>query len=203
MRLGSVPLEEGAHARRSDPRRLPRRNHYQEGTGFLGPATQGGRPPESVVPGATAGAIRHRAAALRRWREGEPVAGLCAEPGVPRATLFRWRSRFEEAGLGGLADRVHVGRASELDPVLEQVIRTVRLLGPCAERPRAPAVPGHGIWCQRVDAPDQEPMPSHRSISSRDGTRPVDVTAASIRTTGTVKSTPRATISNGSVACRT
>ena len=46
----------------------------------------------------------------------------------PPATLFRWRSRFEEAGLGGLADPVHVGRASELEPVLEQVILTVRLL---------------------------------------------------------------------------
>ncbi len=32
------------------------------------------------------------------------------------------------AGLGGLADPVHVRRASELDPVLEQVILTVRLL---------------------------------------------------------------------------
>ena len=113
---------------KSDPRSLPRRNHYQEGPGFLFLATQGGRPPESVAPGATAGAVRHRAAALRRWREGEPVAGLCAELGVHRATLFRWRSRFEEAGLGGLADPVHVGRASELDPVLEQVILMVRLL---------------------------------------------------------------------------
>ena len=112
---------------KSDPRSLPRRNHYQEGPGFLFLATQGGRPPESMAPGATAGAIRHRAAALRRWREGEPVAGLCAELGVHRATLFRWRSRFEEAGLMGLADPVHVGRASELDWVLEQVILTVRL----------------------------------------------------------------------------
>ncbi len=28
---------------KSDPRRLPRRNHYQEGPGFLFVATQGGR----------------------------------------------------------------------------------------------------------------------------------------------------------------
>jgi transposase InsO family protein len=113
---------------KSDPRSLPRRNHYQEGPGFLFLATQGGRPPQPVAPCASACIIRRRAAALRRWREGEPMAGLCAELGVHRATLFRWRSRFEEAGLVGLADPVHVGRASDLDPLLEQVILTVRLL---------------------------------------------------------------------------
>ena len=113
---------------KSDPGRLPRRNHYQEGPGFLFLATQGGRPPGSVAPGASAGIIRRRASALRRWRDGEPIAGLCAELGVHLATLFRWRSRFEEAGLVGLADPVHVGRASTLDPILERVILTVRLL---------------------------------------------------------------------------
>jgi hypothetical protein len=30
---------------KSDPGRLPRRNHYQEGPDFLFLATQGGRPP--------------------------------------------------------------------------------------------------------------------------------------------------------------
>ena len=72
---------------KSDPRRLPRRNHYQEGPGFLFLATQGGRPPESVAPSPSALVVRHRAGALRRWREGEPVAGLCAELAVHRATL--------------------------------------------------------------------------------------------------------------------
>jgi len=113
---------------RSDPRSLPRRNHYQEGPGFLFLATQGGRPPGSVAPGASAAIIRQRGAALRRWREGEPITGLCTELGVHRATLFRWRSRFEEQGLVGLADPVHVGRVSTLDPRLERVILTVRLL---------------------------------------------------------------------------
>ena len=30
----------------ANPRRLPRRNHHQEGPGFLFVATQGGRPPD-------------------------------------------------------------------------------------------------------------------------------------------------------------
>ncbi len=51
---------------KSDPRTLPRRNHYQEGPGFLFLATQGGRPPESVAPSAAARVVRHRAAALGR-----------------------------------------------------------------------------------------------------------------------------------------
>jgi transposase InsO family protein len=75
-----------------------------------------------------AATIRRRAGALRRWREGEPIAGLCAEFGVHRATLFRWRTRYDEAGLVSLADPIHIGRPSELDPILERVIVTVRLL---------------------------------------------------------------------------
>lgn len=57
---------------RSDPGRLPRRNHYQEGPGFLFLATQGGRPLEADVAGDVAGVVRLRAAALRRWHEGMP-----------------------------------------------------------------------------------------------------------------------------------
>jgi hypothetical protein len=45
----------------SDPRRLPRRNHYQEGPGFLFVATEGGRPLAPAEPDA-AGAVRRRAA---------------------------------------------------------------------------------------------------------------------------------------------
>jgi transposase InsO family protein len=112
----------------ANPRRLPRRNHYQEGPDFLFVATQGGRPPErALVPGVAAG-VRRRRAALRRWADGEPITRICAETGCGRASLFRWRTRFAQAGLEGLLDRPRVGRRSDLPPALERLILTVRLL---------------------------------------------------------------------------
>ena len=54
----------------ANPRRLPRRNHYQEGPGFLFVATQGGRPPEALSQRAQATVVRRRRAALRRWADG-------------------------------------------------------------------------------------------------------------------------------------
>jgi hypothetical protein len=90
---------------KSDPRSLPRRNHYQEGPGFLFLATQGGRPPESVAPGTSAGIIRRRAAALRRWREGEPVAGLCAELGVQPGHPLSVAQPFRGGGRRGTGGR--------------------------------------------------------------------------------------------------
>jgi len=82
----------------SDPRRLPRRNHYQEGPGFLFVATQGGRPPEGVTRGGPAAIVRRRRSALRRWSEGEPLAAICAEMGCSRATLFAGGSASRQAG---------------------------------------------------------------------------------------------------------
>jgi transposase len=114
--------------RKSDPRRLPRRNHYQEGPDFLFLATQGGRPPTPAQPASAAAVVRHRAGALRRWRDGETPTSLAAERGIGRATLYRWQARQAEGGLIGLVDPVHIGRASDLDPILERVILTVRLL---------------------------------------------------------------------------
>ena len=113
---------------RSDPGRLPRRNHYQEGPGFLFLATQGGRPPAGDPDSATAGSVRRRAAALRRWQEGETATAVAAELGVGRATLYRWRERYAECGLGGLVDVPRLGRTSDLEPVLERLIITVRML---------------------------------------------------------------------------
>ena len=49
---------------RSDPRRLPRRNHYQEGPDFLFLATQGGRPPAAETAHDVAGVVRMRAGSV-------------------------------------------------------------------------------------------------------------------------------------------
>lgn len=112
----------------ANPRRLPRRNHYQEGPGFLFVATQGGRPPEDAGRRDRAALVRRRRAALRRWSAGEPLNLVCAETGCSRASLFRWRTRFDDGGLEALVDRPRIGRASDLPAALERLILTVRLL---------------------------------------------------------------------------
>src|SRR5664279_5142759 len=103
----------------ANPRRLPRRNHYQEGPGFLFVATQGGRPPDDDGLRNLAGVVRRRRAALRRWADGDPLATFCAEFRCSRASLFRWRTRFERDGLEGLLDRPRVGRRSDLPTTVE------------------------------------------------------------------------------------
>ena len=134
MRLVTVPTEEGADAGgpvsdgHANPRRLPRRNHYQEGPDFLFVATQGGRPPDEVALRDTAAVVRRRRAALRRWTDGEPLAAICAEFGCSRASLFRWRARHERDGLAGLLDRPRAGRRSDLPTSIERLTFTVRLL---------------------------------------------------------------------------
>ena len=112
----------------ANPRRLPRRNHYQEGPGFLFVGTQGGRRPSARSDRDRAATVRQRRAALRRWTDGAPIASVCAETGCSRATLFRWRARFERGGIEALLDRPRAGRASELPPVIERLVLTVRLL---------------------------------------------------------------------------
>lgn len=113
---------------RSDPGRLPRRNHYQAGPNFLFLATQGGRPPAADLAQDVASVVRLRAGALRRWHGGDPATQVAAQLGIGRATLYRWQERFEVEGLAGLVDIPRLGRASELGPILERVIITVRLL---------------------------------------------------------------------------
>jgi len=113
---------------KSDPHRLPRRNHYQEGPGFLFVATQGGRPVGPLIGTPPAAAIRRRRGALRRWAEGGPIEAVCAQAGCSRATLFRWRSRFEADGLAGLVDRERRGGRTDLAPGLERAILIVRML---------------------------------------------------------------------------
>lgn len=113
---------------RSDPRRLPRRNHYQEGPGFLFLATQGGRPPRAVSQASPAATVRRRRRALHEWASGGSITEVIARAGCSRATLFRWRDRFEAGGIAGLLDRPRPGDRSDLDPALERAIILVRLL---------------------------------------------------------------------------
>ena len=113
---------------RSDPRRLPRRNHYQEGPGFLFLATENGRPPLSAWPDQVATVVRRRRAALRVWDEGQSVAAVCERFGCSRASLHRRRDRFTADGISGLFDHYRSTRRSQLPPAVERVIITVRLL---------------------------------------------------------------------------
>lgn len=132
--------------RYSSPRRLPRRNHYQEGPGFLFVATQGGRPSDEVGRPAQAAIVRGRRAALRRWADGDPLAEICQDLDCSRASLFRWRTRFESGGLEALIDRPRVGRASDLPPALERLILTVRLLTYWNSRRIAAEFRRRAIW---------------------------------------------------------
>jgi len=113
---------------KSDPGRLPRRNHYQEGPDFLFVATQGGRPAGGIPQRDVAATVRGRARAVRLWADGSTVAEACAVGGCSRATLFRWRERYERDGLAGLWDRPRPGDRSDLPPDLEQAILMVRML---------------------------------------------------------------------------
>jgi len=113
---------------KSDPRRLPRRNHYQEGPGFLFVATQGGRPATGEPHRSPAIAVRDRARAVRSWADGASVSEACAIGRCGRATLFRWRARLERDDLEGLLDEPRRGDRSDLAPALEQAILIVRLL---------------------------------------------------------------------------
>jgi transposase InsO family protein len=133
-------------ALRSDPRRLPRRNHYQEGPGFLFVATQGGRPPGSMTGSSEAGVVRRRSRALRRWAAGEAAGVICGDVGCSRATLFRWRARFEAGGLEGLRDHYRAGGRVELPAVIERLILTVRLLTYWNSRRLAAEFRRRDIW---------------------------------------------------------
>lgn len=109
-------------ALRSDPRRLPRRNHYQEGPGFLFLATHGGRALARAVGSREAAVVRRRRRALRRWADGEPIEAIRRDTGCSQATLFRWRARFEAGGMEALLDRYQPGGRVELPAVIERLI---------------------------------------------------------------------------------
>jgi len=113
---------------KSDPGRLPRRNHYQEGPGFLFVATQGGRPVSARAESSVADTARTRMRAIRVWADGASVADACVLGGCSRATLFRWRDRFDAGGLVGLLDKPRAGDHADMAPELERAILLVRML---------------------------------------------------------------------------
>ena len=86
----------------ADPRRGTRRNHYQEGPGFLFLATQNGRPrKEEDRP--DLGRVRERMRAVRRAQQ-VGVEDAASELGVARRSLYRWSAAFEATGITGLLD---------------------------------------------------------------------------------------------------
>ncbi|MFP5343602.1 MAG: helix-turn-helix domain-containing protein [Candidatus Limnocylindria bacterium] len=139
----------------ANPRRLPRRNHYQEGPGFLIVATQGGRPPEVAPQREQAPIVRRRRAAVRRWADGDAVATVCADVGCSRASLFRWRARRESDGLADLLDRPRSGRVSELPSAIEHLVLTVRLLTYWNSRRLAAEFGRRGVWPLGLGEVDQ------------------------------------------------
>jgi transposase InsO family protein len=112
-------------AHKADPHRRLLRHTYQEGPGFLFLATRGGRPPGPRAARDIA-ELRGRIRAVRVARE-EGI-GAALGMGVSRASLHRWRRRFDAGGLAGLLAK-HPGPAgSRLPAWLEQAVIVVRLL---------------------------------------------------------------------------
>ena len=90
---------------KSDPRRLPRRNHYQEGPGFLFVATQGGRPREPIGAARRPRSCGDGAGRSGEWRDGEAIESICREAGCSRATLVPLAHTLRADGMAGLVDR--------------------------------------------------------------------------------------------------
>lgn len=65
---------------------------------------------------------------VRAWSDGASVADACVLGGCSRATLFRWRDRFDADGIAGLLDKPRTGDHSDLAPELERAILLVRML---------------------------------------------------------------------------
>ncbi|MEJ7697756.1 MAG: hypothetical protein WKF78_14345 [Candidatus Limnocylindrales bacterium] len=133
----------------ANPRRLPRRNHYQEGPGFLFVASQGGRPPDgSRASSAQAAALRRR----RRPRSGAgPTAKRSPRSAPSSAAVGRACSAggpaTKQGGLEALARPVRgSGGRSELPAALERLILTVRLLTYWNSRRIAAEFRRRGVW---------------------------------------------------------
>jgi transposase InsO family protein len=110
---------------RSDPHRRLLRHTYQEGPGFLFLATRGGRPPARRERDDLAG-LRLRARCVRIAREEGIAAAL--QLGPSRASLHRWRCRYEAGGLEALRDQPRGPARACLPAWVEQAVIVVRLL---------------------------------------------------------------------------
>jgi transposase InsO family protein len=110
---------------RAEPHRRLLRHTYQEGPGFLLLATRGGRPP-GPAPRSDLAGFRLRLRCVRIAREEGIPAALAL--GVSRASLHRWRSRYEAGGLDGLVDRPRGPQRERLPGWVEQAVIVVRLL---------------------------------------------------------------------------
>ena len=133
----------------ANPRRLPRRNHYQEGPGFLFVATQGrGRPPGGERPDERAAVVRRRRAALRRGADGESLATICAgrRSAAGRACSGGGHAMPRVASRRSSTGRGSAGRAT-CQPAIERLILhgpAVDLLEQPTDRGRVPAGAGSG-----------------------------------------------------------
>ncbi len=118
-------MDELQDGHRADPHRRLLRHTYQEGPGFLFLATRGGRPPSHHERTVVA-ALRVRARSVRIAREEGIAAALAL--GVSRASLHRWRSRYDAGGLEALRDRPRGPARACLPDWVEQAVIVVRLL---------------------------------------------------------------------------
>src|SRR5258708_10329701 len=87
-----------------DPHRRLRRNHYQEGRGFLFLATQNGRPEIRSQSHSGLDYVRARIRVVRMTLE-LGVEATVRQTGVPRRSVHRWVSLFEAGGIAGLVNR--------------------------------------------------------------------------------------------------
>lgn len=96
---------------KSDPRRLPRRNHYQEGAGLLVLATQGGRPPTpAVTTGPTTASTAHSTAIPRPSRSTGHPSAIWASRTCPRSR------RLQSSPPSSLPREYHLPRGNLSEP---------------------------------------------------------------------------------------
>jgi len=118
---------------RSDPRRLARRNHYQEGPGFLFLATQGGRPTGVDMAPDTAGIVRLREYCERLDRDPATVP-IVARPGTTYAIEAATHAQHLELGVTHLIADTPI---KQEDPGLKLVRAEMeRVARVCGLRPR-------------------------------------------------------------------